>query len=158
MHVDDENQTSVELNLSAVRTTKYHNFRLGLSLVYTDQYEAGSSFAFAHDVAADPSRLYKDGQNTWNYNTSGRYYDAWRTMAAFYGIHDWTPVERLLVRTGVRLKPYYQETVSAARLQDDPEGINKRVNGFYVNNPAMCNLHNLKQHLCGMKCLLVFQL
>ena len=145
VHVDDENQTSVELNLSAVRALKHHNFRLGLSLVYTDQYEAGSSFAFAHDVAAGPSRLLKDGQMTWNYNTSGRYYDAWRTMAAFYGIHDWTPVERLLVRTGVRLKPYYQEIFSAARLQDDPEGINKRVNGFYVSNPAMCNLHNLKQ-------------
>jgi len=146
IHVDDEYHTSVELNLSAEKAVRHHNFRLGLAMVYTDQYEAGSSFAMAHQVSANPSRAFKDGQKTWNYNTSGRFYDSWRSMAAFYAIHDWTPVKRLLVRTGVRLKPYCQETVSAARLQGDPEGVNVRGNGFYVNNRDMCNLHNLKQN------------
>ena len=144
VHVDDEYQTSLDLNLSAERSLRHHNFRLGLSLVYTDQYEAGSSFAIAHEVSANPSRILKDGKNTWNYNTSGRFYDAWRAMAALYGIHDWTPTDRLLVRTGVRLKPYFQETLSAARLSGDPEGINVRRNGFYINDSAVCNLHNIK--------------
>ena len=140
--VDDEYQTSVELNLSAVRSIRHHDFRLGLSLVYTDQYEASSTFNFAHQVAADPARLSLNGNSTWSYNTGARYYDAWRTMAAFYGIHDWTPLERLLVRTGVRLKPYFQDIYSAARYMDEPESLNKRVDGFHVTDSQMCQLRN----------------
>lgn len=142
IHIDSYRTLDSELLLTAERSLKRHRFRLGSSIVYSNQYEAGSSLTIAHTVEDSPSRLLKDGQVSWNFNRSGQYYTARRYMTAFYAIHDWMPGSRLLVRTGVRLKPQLQDVMSAARL--DGEAKNARVDGFFVNSPELCELHNLK--------------
>ncbi len=142
IHIDSYRTLDSELLLTAERSLKGHKFRFGSSIVYSNQYEAGSSLMIAHTVEDSPSRLLKNGQKSWNFNRSGQYYTARRYMAAFYAIHDWMLGNRLLVRTGVRLKPQFQDVMSAARL--DGETKNARVEGFFVNSPELCELHNLK--------------
>ncbi len=141
IHIDSYHTLDSELLLTAERSLKRHRFRLGASAIYSDQYEAGSSFTLAHTVEDSPSRLLKNGQTTWNFNRSGQYFTAKRYMAAFYAIHDWMPSSRFLLRTGVRLKPQFQDIRTAARLDGDTK--NSRVNGFFVNSPEMCEIHSL---------------
>lgn len=140
--VDNCHSTDVELMLKAERSTRRHTLRSGLSLLYIKQAQAGSTFNFAHTVEASPKRLLYGGQASWNFNTNSIYYDGERYQAFLYAIDDWRVGDRLTLRTGARIKPTWQQLVTAARLSDD-ETTNIRVSGFNLADPSLCQLHHM---------------
>ena len=140
--VEDQKEFDVNLLLSAERRfNSRHKLRLGLELVYTKQDNYASTFYYAHTVEANPSRILKGQQSTWGMNTSGLYYDAYRCYAPIYAIYEANPTDRLLLRTGARVRPLYQSVWTAARL--DGEDRNIRVDGFNIADPDLCQRHNL---------------
>lgn len=142
--VNDSRSFDVELFMKADRKWERHSLRTGLSLLYLNQREASSSFYFAHTTDKNPERLYFEGSNTWEMNKNGKFHHGWRAQAALYAIDDWTLTDRLTLRTGVRLKPVYQSTLSAAQIGDDAEtGMNKRKPGFNIADKSMCTLRDL---------------
>ena len=142
--INDSQSFDAELFLKADRKSDRHDLRTGLSLLYLTQKEASSSFYFAHSVSADPDRLLYNGESTWGMNTNGQFHDGIRLQGSLYVIDDWQVCERFRMKTGVRLKPVYQNVLSAAVLGDDAEtGKNSRVDGFNLADENMCNLHNL---------------
>ena len=142
--VNDSRSIDVELFMKADRKWERHNLRTGLSLLYLNQREASSSFFFAHTADKNPERLYLNDAGTWNMNTNGQFHHGWRAQASLYAIDDWTLTDRLTLRTGVRLKPVYQNTLSAAQVEDDKEtGMNARKPGFNIADNSMCTLRDL---------------
>lgn len=142
--VNDSESFDMELFMKADRKMDRHSLRTGLSLLYLTQKEATSSFYFAHTVTSDPSRLLYKGNPTWGMNTNGQFHDGWRAQAALYAIDEWQATDRFQMRTGLRLKPVYQNVLSAAQIGDDKQtGMNKRVDGFNLADAKLCNLHDL---------------
>lgn len=140
--VEDQSELDVNLILSADRRfNSRHKIRLGMELVYADQLNYASTFYMAHTVGADPLRVYKGEKATWGMNTSGLFFDAYRLYAPIYAIHDWNPAPRLLVRTGARVRPLYQNVITAARLEGDV--LNSRVDGFNIADRSLCDPHTL---------------
>lgn len=140
--VEDQSELDVNLILSADRHfNSRHKLRLGMELVYADQLNYASTFYMAHTVGADPLRVYKGEKATWGMNTSGLFFDAYRLYAPIYAIHDWNPAPRLLVRTGARVRPLYQNVITAARLEGDV--LNSRVDGFNIADRSLCDPHTL---------------
>lgn len=140
--VEDQSELDVNLILSADRRfNSRHKLRLGMELVYADQLNYASTFYMAHTVGADPLRVYKGEKATWGMNTSGLFFDAYRLYAPIYAIHDWNPAPRLLVRTGARVRPLYQNVITAARLEGDV--LNSRVDGFNIADRSLCDPHTL---------------
>ena len=140
--VEDQMEFDVNLLLSAERRfNKRHKLSLGMELVYSKQYDYASTFYYAHTVESNPARIYKGDQHTWGMNTGGMYYDAYRLYAPIYAIYDANPTDRLLLRTGARVRPLYQSVWTAARLDDESKNI--RVDGFNLADKDLCNLHNL---------------
>lgn len=129
----------MDFNWKAVKTIGKHKIEGGLDFQYTHMYEAGSSFQFAHTVQPAPERVLKDGLDCWSFNRNSSYFDATRTFAALYVLDNWRPTERLLVKSGLRFKPFIKNVDSAARLEG--ETINTRVEGFNLANPTMAKLH-----------------
>ena len=142
--VNDSRSFDVELFMKADRKWDRHSLRTGLSLLYLNQREASSSFYFAHTASKNPERLYLNDADTWGMNTNGQFHHGWRAQASLYAIDDWTISDRLMMRTGVRLKPVYQSTLSAAQIGDDVEtGMNARRPGFNIADKTMCTLRDL---------------
>ena len=140
--VDNQEDLDVDLLMKAEkRFNAKHKLRLGVELLYSKQMHAASTFYYAHTVEANPSRIYKDGQTTWGLNTSGLYYDAHCASVPIHALYDYTPFDRLLLRTGVRLCPIYQTLWNAARL--DGELKNIRVDGFNLADPNLSQLHRM---------------
>ena len=140
--VEDQSEFDVNLILSADRRfNSRHKLRLGMELVYSDQVNYASTFYMAHTVGADPSRVSKGDKSTWGMNTSGLFFDAYRLFAPLYAIHDWNPTSRLLVRTGARVRPLYQNVITAAKLEGDV--LNSRVDGFNIADRNLCAPHTL---------------
>lgn len=140
--VEDQSELDVNLILSADRRfNSRHKLSLGMELVYADQLNYASTFYMAHTVGADPLRVYKGEKATWGMNTSGLFFDAYRLYAPIYAIHDWNPAPRLLVRTGARVRPLYQNVITAARLEGDV--LNSRVDGFNIADRSLCDPHTL---------------
>ncbi len=140
--VEDQEEFDVNLMFSAVRRfNRHHKLRLGMEVVYSKQDNYASTFYYAHTVEANPSRIHKGGQSTWGMNTSGLFYDAYRLYAPIYAIYDANPDDRLLLRTGLRVRPLYQSIWTAARLDNEP--VNIRVDGFNLADKNLCSLHNL---------------
>jgi len=137
--VDNQEELDVDLRFSAQRRfNAAHKLRLGAELLYSDQMHSASTFYYAHTVEADPSRIYKNGLSTWGMNTSGLYYDSFRFSLPLYALHDYTPVERLLMRTGVRLCPLYERMNHAPRFGD--EELNRRVDGFNLADGTLAKM------------------
>lgn len=142
--VNDSRSFDIELFMKADRKFEKHDLRTGLSLLYLHQKEGASSFNFAHSATAGPDRLYYNDEPTWSMNTNGQFHDGMRVQGSLYVIDDWQIARRFRMKTGVRLKPVYQNVLSAAQIGDDKQtGMNKRVEGFNIANSSMCNLHNL---------------
>jgi len=140
--VEDQSELDINLILSADRRfNSTHKLRLGMELVYADQLNYASTFYMAHTVGADPLRVYKGEKSTWGMNTSGLFFDAYRLYAPVYAIHDWNPSPRLLVRTGARVRPLYQNVITAAKLDGDV--LNSRVDGFNIADRRLCDPHTL---------------
>ncbi|MBR0246398.1 MAG: hypothetical protein IJQ61_07990 [Bacteroidales bacterium] len=132
-----------EVLLQAGKEWKHHNLKTGLSSIYSRQWEEASSMMFAHTVEPSPVRLMKNGEGSWNFNRAAMYMDAWKVSSAFFMFHDWRPVEPLLVRSGVRLKPLYNDVISAPKLSGDTK--NARVNGFNLQDPSLYELHHFRK-------------
>ena len=112
--VDNQEELDVDLRFTADRRfNPQHKLRLGAELLFSSQMHSASTFYYAHTVEANPSRLYKNGQSTWGMNMSGLFYDSYRFSVPLYALHDYTPAERLLFRTGVRLCPLYENMLHA---------------------------------------------
>ncbi len=140
--VEDQSELDVNLILSADRRfNSRHKLRLGMELVYADQVNYASTFYMAHTVGTDPLRVYKGKNSTWGMNTSGLFFDAYRLYVPMYAIHDWNPSPRLLVRTGARVRPIYQNIITAAKLEGDT--LNSRVDGFNIADKNLCDPHTL---------------
>jgi hypothetical protein len=141
--VYDEHTFDCSLRLRAQRDFERHHVLAGMDLISAIQYEATSSFLFAHTVEANPSRVYRGGASTWGFNTNSTFYDAWRAKQNIFVCDEWRPVDRLLVKTGVRLSPLYNDIRTAARL--DGETINTRVDGFNLADPALAKVHRIRK-------------
>ena len=140
--VEDQEELDVNFKFSAERRfNNKHKLDVGVELVYALQENYASTFYFAHTVNAGPARINKDGRSTWGMNTSGLYYDAHRVYMPMYALYDWTPVERLKLRTGVRVRPLYQSVWTAAKLEGDLK--NTRVDGFNIADKNLCEPHRL---------------
>ena len=139
--VDNQEEFDVDLRFTAQRRfDQAHRLRLGAELLYSDQMHSASTFYYAHTVEADPSRIYKGGLSTWGMNTSGLYYDSFRFSLPLYALHDYTPVDRLMLRTGVRLCPLYESMQHAPRFGD--EAINRRVDGFNLADGKLAQMRH----------------
>lgn len=140
--VEDQEEFDLNLILSAVRRFNgRHKLRLGMELIYSKQDNYASTFYYAHTVEANPERILKGNQATWGMNTSGLYYDAYRCYAPLYAIYEANPTDRLLLRTGARVRPLYQSVWTAARLGLETKNI--RVDGFNLADSNLCEPHNL---------------
>jgi len=139
----DEHTLDGDLRLKAERDFGRHRLHLGINAILCSQYEAGSSFLFAHTVGAGPERVFRDGASTWGFNTNACYYDAIKSKLALYCTDDWRPLDRLLLRTGVRAVPLYYDVHSAARLEG--ETLNTRVDGFNLADPSLATLHHFRR-------------
>lgn len=140
--VEDQEELDLNLVLSAVRRfNNRHKLRLGMELVYSKQENYASTFYYAHTVEANPERISKGGQSTWGMNTSGLFYDAYRCYTPMYAIYEANPTERLLLRTGARVRPLYQNIWTAARLNGETKNV--RVDGFNLADSDLCEIHNL---------------
>lgn len=131
-----------ELRVEAQRTFGRHSLKVGTSFVYARQYESSSTFRFAHTVAANPMRVFKNGQSTWNYNRNSTWFDSWKIHADLYAFDSWMLTKNLLARTGVRVRGIYNDVFSVARL--DGETINTRVEGFNLADPSLALKHHFQ--------------
>jgi len=138
-----QKSNDAEILFKADRSWIRNVLRSGLSLVYVDQSQAGSSFVFAHSAEASPVRLLRGGYSTWNYNRNSTYCDGHRFQAFLYLIDQWQATDRLRLRTGARFKPVWQTFLTAARL--DGENVNIRVEGFNIADASLCTLHKLNK-------------
>ncbi len=93
---------------------------------------------FAHTVEANPVRVYRDGAASWAFNTNSTYMDAVKSKLNLFISDEWKPVPRLVVRTGIRLTPLYNDVFSAARLGG--ESLNARATW---QNPKYKNYSNV---------------
>lgn len=98
---------------------------------------------FAHTVEANPVRVYRDGAASWAFNTNSTYMDAVKSKLNLFISDEWKPVPRLVVRTGIRLTPLYNDVFSAARLGG--ESLNARVDGFNLADPNLASLHRFQR-------------
>ena len=138
----DANTIDGDLRLKAEKNFGRHHLLAGFNAIAAKQYESGSSFQFAHTVEANPSRIYKGGADTWAFNTNATYMDASKAKLMLYASDDWRPVDRMLVRTGIRLTPLYYDIYSAVR--QDGESVNARVDGFNLADPSLAKLHHFQ--------------
>lgn len=139
--IDDMYSYDFEASLTAERKFERHKLRAGLSLVYINQGEACSTVYFAHEVDANPARIYLNGENAWAYNKGGQYFSGDKYSAAAYLIDDWNITDRFLARTGVRVKPQYLDIMAAHQTADSD--VNKRVDGFNLADNSLAKLNNV---------------
>lgn len=132
-----------ELLLTAEGTAGKHKLKTGIATVLARQYESASSYRFAHTVESSPQRLYKDGVSTWNFNRNSTWFDGTKFHCAFYAFDDWRPLSRLLIRTGVRVKPLCNDVYGVPRLDNEDKNI--RVEGFNLSSEAMYEKHHFKK-------------
>lgn len=131
-----------EFRLEGTRTFGRHSLKVGTSLVYARQYEASSTFRFAHTVEESPRRILKNGQGTWNFNRNSTWFDSWKVHDDLYLFDSWRLSSTVLSRTGVRVRGIYNDVYSAARL--DGETINTRVEGFNLSDPSLALKHHFQ--------------
>ena len=137
--VDNQEELDVDLRLTADRRfNQNHKLRLGAEILYSQQMHSASTFYYAHTVEANPSRIYRGGLSTWGFNMSGLYYDSDRISVPLYTLYDYNPVDRLLLRTGVRLCPVFERMNHAPRFND--ETVNRRVDGFNLADKTLAEL------------------
>lgn len=137
--VDNQEELDVDLRLTADRRfNQNHKLRLGAEILYSQQMHSASTFYYAHTVEANPSRIYRGGLSTWGFNMSGLYYDSDRISVPLYTLYDYNPVDRLLLRTGVRLCPVFERMNHAPRFND--EIVNRRVDGFNLADKTLAEL------------------
>lgn len=132
-----------ELRVEGRRTIGSHTLKVGSSLVYARQYEASSTFRFAHTVESDPKRIFKNGQGTWNFNRNSTWFNSWRAHADLYLSDSWRLSQSVLARTGLRVRGIYNDVYSFARL--DGESFNSRVDGFNLADPALAKKHHFRK-------------
>lgn len=139
--VEDQKTFDNEFLLEVRKRFSRHNLRLGLDIIYANQYDAGSTFNFAHTVEANPQRLKHNGAYTWNYNNSGLYLDAQRMSVVVYGMDQWQLGRNLRLSTGLRVRYLSNSPICAPF--DRETGINNRQTGnFYLGSPN-CELKEI---------------
>ena len=138
--LENERTCDIESDNMLEKSFARHKLKAGLNLVFCDQYEAGSSFSFAHTVNASPARLYKDGAETWGLNTNSLYFDALRFCPTLYLFDDIQLSPSTVVTAGLRAKGSFQNINTAARL--DGQTKNARVDGFNIADKALCELNH----------------
>ena len=141
MQADNFYTLDTELLLEAERQLGTHRLSVGTSLVYADIKEAISTYVLAHTAQANPERICLNGKREWNYNRNALYFKAGRFWTATYIFDKWQPLPALCLLTGVRLKPVFNDIISANCL--DGESKNRRVEGFNLADPDLADPHRL---------------
>lgn len=131
-----------ELRVEGRKTFGSHSLKVGTSIVYARQYEASSTFRFAHTVEGSPERVYKSGQGTWNFNKNSTWFDSWKVHSDLYVFDSWRLSKSVLARTGIRVRGIYNDIYTVARL--DGETINTRVEGFNLADPTLAQKHHFQ--------------
>ena len=139
----DLNTLDGDLRLRAGREFGRHKLLLGANAILARQYEVSSSFMFAHTVQANPTRVWRDGSASWSFNTNSTYMDARKAKFTLFISDEWKPFDRLLLRTGVRLTPLYNDVINAVRL--DGESVNARIPGFNLADHSIAQLHRFQR-------------
>ncbi len=139
--VDDQMEFDANLVFFATkRFNRHHKLTLGFEGVFSDLTSYSSTFNYAHTVEANPTRIYKGNQPTWGLNTSSQYFAAKRVSVPVFAMYDFNPCDRLLLRTGVRMRALYQKIWTAARFEGDGDK-NTRVDGFNLADENLANIH-----------------
>ena len=139
--VDDQVEFDANMVFFATkRFNRHHKLTLGFEGVFSDLTTYSSTFNYAHTVDANPTRIYKGNLPTWNMNTSAQYFAAKRYALPVFAMYDFNPCDRLLLRTGLRVRPLYQKIWTAARFEEDGEK-NTRVDGFNLADENLANIH-----------------
>lgn len=139
----DVHSFDMDIRLRAQRAWKRHTLQIGANLVEAIQYEAGSSFHFAHTAQVSPYRVFRNGLSTWGFNTNASYMNADKLQLMLTVADEWSPLERLRVKSGIRISPLFNNVLSAVRLEG--ETINTRIEGFNLSNPALAELHQFRR-------------
>lgn len=147
--LEEVHSTDLQCILGAEkRFDSHHHLSLKLDLIYANQGESVATTIFAHTLDANPLRLLKDGNSCWNQNRNSQYFDGNKYSAALSGHHKWDINDRVQLKTGARMRFLYNDIYTAAQMTeygDFESGMNKRVEGFNVADPAMCTLHRIQK-------------
>lgn len=112
-----------------------HSWRIGLNEFYNQAGMYASTAMTAHEVKADPSWLYHQGNSSWDFNTGGEYYDGHENKLALYASDDWQITDYLWMSAGVRLE--YYNIGGKAAMNVDGNTNNSRIPGFNLQQEGV---------------------
>lgn len=127
LHFDAFDQSWIN-NLELSRSYGVHGLKLGLDHWFNHGGTVTSSSMFAHEVCKDPQMLLFKGDQYFNFNTSGEYYDGKEHKSAIYLYDDWHASDRLHLRGFLRAEWLNLHGDAALNIGDDTS--NSRTSGF----------------------------
>jgi hypothetical protein len=81
-----------------------HNWRVGINEMFSHVDHHANSVQFSQEIKKDPSRLERNGEAFYNYNTNGEYYKGYEQKTALYFTDDWDITSKLNLYYGARLE------------------------------------------------------
>lgn len=105
-----------------------HSIRTGLDYQMNFAKDITSSVMFAHEAGDNPLPLYRNGNITDTFNSSGEYYDGLEQKAAAYAKDEWKVNDRLALSGFLRLEYQNLDGKSANNIGSDTS--NSRYAGF----------------------------
>lgn len=105
-----------------------HDLRAGLDYQFNHSGDVTSSLNIAHEVTKDPRVLYLNGEMSYNFNSSGEYYDGFENKAAIYIKDDWQITPDIFLAAFLRAEYQGMHGNSANNIGEDTS--NTRYPGF----------------------------
>lgn len=129
------NYLDVMGDIKVKRTIGRHELIFGANEMFLKHRFLQSSASFAHTVEVNPSRVARDEEMTWGYNTSAKYYDGVSTATALYAKDIWTIHPKVTLNYGVRATYQYFDVEAA--VNEEGETVNNRTAGFNLQNALL---------------------
>lgn len=140
--VGNNHTTDLELLFEAKKDFGNHSLKSGLDFIYASQFMAGSTFNIAHTIEANPQRLSKGQDSSWDFNKNSLYMDGNKKNFAFYLMDNWQATRNLRLQTGIRLRPVFNTSICAP--YDSETGANDRKTGDFSIVSENCKLTEKK--------------
>ena len=123
-------------NVELTRKSGRHAWRIGLNEFLNYSGVQSSTSNMAHEVKADPQRIYrKDRQAFWGFNTGAEYYDGHENKLALYASDDWDICSNLWLSVGARLE--YFSIGGDAALNLNEQANNNRTENFNLKQDGV---------------------
>lgn len=135
-------------NVKVSRDIAGHHLLFGVDEILLDHRFAQSSASFAHTVAVNPIRIPDDsGEYTWDYNTSGKYYDGVSSSTALFVKDVWSIHPKVTLDYGVRVALTHFNVEAA--INEEGETFNSRKPGFNLATARLRNYQRTKFTACA---------